>query len=100
AHWPLRRAERKQPGRAGTDARRRGSSRGPSLRILYTLLLRLLLPLALLRLWWRGRREEAYRAHVEERFGHYEAEELLVAPPRLIWIHAVSVGEARAAAPL
>ena len=70
------------------------------MRTLYTLLLRALLPLALLRLWWRGRREAVYREHVEERFGRYEAEELLVAPPRLIWIHAVSVGEARAAAPL
>jgi 3-deoxy-D-manno-octulosonic-acid transferase len=69
-------------------------------RLLYTLLLRLVLPLALARLWWRGRREGVYREHVGERFGHYEAEELLVAPKRLIWIHAVSVGEARAAAPL
>ncbi|TMH87604.1 MAG: 3-deoxy-D-manno-octulosonic acid transferase, partial [Betaproteobacteria bacterium] len=66
------------------------------MRTLYTALLRLALPLILLRLWWRGRREPGYRAGVPERFGHYE----LDAPPKLLWVHAVSVGEARAAAPL
>lgn len=66
------------------------------MRALYTALLRLALPLILLRLWWRGRREPRYREAVSERFGRYRA------PARdgLIWIHAVSVGEARAAAPL
>jgi 3-deoxy-D-manno-octulosonic-acid transferase len=65
-------------------------------RAAYTALLRLALPLILLRLWWRGRREPRYREAVAERFGRYRA------PARqgLVWIHAVSVGEARAAAPL
>jgi 3-deoxy-D-manno-octulosonic-acid transferase len=65
-------------------------------RRLYTLLLRAALPLLLLRLWWRGRREPGYRESIGERLGRYGA------PPggKLIWVHAVSVGEARAAAPL
>jgi 3-deoxy-D-manno-octulosonic-acid transferase len=50
-----------------------------------------------LRLWWRGRREPGYRAHVGERFGRYAS----AAPPGdVVWIHAVSLGETRAAAPL
>jgi 3-deoxy-D-manno-octulosonic-acid transferase len=63
---------------------------------LYTIALRLALPLILLRLWWRGRREPGYREHVQERFGIYTGEK----PDQTLWIHAVSVGEARAAAPL
>lgn len=66
------------------------------LRGLYTLLAWLLLPLALLRLWWRGRHQPGYRAHIVERLGRYPAT-LGQAP---IWLHAVSVGETRAAAPL
>ena len=62
------------------------------MRTLYTVALRLALPLILLRLWWRGRREPGYRAHVPERFGFYA--------DKALWVHAVSVGEARAAAPL
>jgi 3-deoxy-D-manno-octulosonic-acid transferase len=65
-------------------------------RNLYTAFLRLALPAILLRLWWRGRREPRYREAVSERFGRYTG-----APKEApIWIHAVSVGEARAAAPL
>ena len=66
-------------------------------RVAYSTIVRALLPAAVVRLFWRGRREPGYRAHVTERFGHY-------AQPRtgdpLIWIHAVSVGETRAAEPL
>ncbi|HUJ86599.1 MAG TPA: lipid IV(A) 3-deoxy-D-manno-octulosonic acid transferase [Burkholderiales bacterium] len=65
-------------------------------RALYSFVLRLALPLALLRLWWRGRREPAYREHVGERFGRYAER----AGAGVLWLHAVSVGEARAAAPL
>ena len=68
-------------------------------RALYTLLWWLVLPLLPLRLWWRGRREAGYRARIGERFGLYREP-----APRLsrdvIWIHAVSLGETRAAAPL
>jgi len=66
------------------------------MRQLYTIALRLALPLILLRLWWRGRREPGYREHVQERFGVYALEK----PEKALWVHAVSVGEARAAAPL
>jgi 3-deoxy-D-manno-octulosonic-acid transferase len=65
-------------------------------RAIYSLLLHLLIPLVLLRLLWRGRRQPGYLRHVPERFGFYPA-----APPGpLIWLHAVSVGETRAAEPL
>ena len=54
------------------------------------------MPLILARLWWRGRREPGYRRHVGERLGRYD----VPGAERLVWVHAVSVGEARAAAPL
>ena len=66
------------------------------MRRLYTIALRLALPLILLRLWWRGRREPGYREGIEERFGFYAGERR----QNVIWVHAVSVGETRAAAPL
>lgn len=54
------------------------------------------LPAAVLRLAWRARRQRGYLAALGERFGRYAPAE---AAPR-IWIHAVSVGETRAAAPI
>ena len=54
------------------------------------------LPVAPLRLLWRGRREPGYREHVGERYGRYRG----TVPPRILWVHAVSLGETRAAAPL
>jgi 3-deoxy-D-manno-octulosonic-acid transferase len=66
------------------------------MRLLYTIALRLALPFILLRLWWRGRREPGYRENVQERLGIYSGEK----PRKTLWVHAVSVGEARAAAPL
>lgn len=66
------------------------------MRRLYTLVLYLLLPWAMLHLWLRSRRQPAYLQHIAERFGTF-AEDIR-AP--LIWIHAVSVGETRAAEPL
>ena len=62
----------------------------------YSLLLRLLAPAHLLRLWWRGRAEPLYRERIAERFGGYRG-------PRSagwVWVHAVSLGETRAAAAL
>jgi 3-deoxy-D-manno-octulosonic-acid transferase len=49
----------------------------------------------LLRLWWRGRKDPGYRQSIAERFGFG-----LHLRPGAIWIHAVSVGETRAAQPL
>ena len=70
----------------------------PSLaRAAYSSLLRLAAPLYLARLWWRGRREPLYWQHWNERFGGGDA--AAVAPGRL-WLHAVSLGETRAAAAL
>jgi 3-deoxy-D-manno-octulosonic-acid transferase len=66
------------------------------MRFLYTLLLYLLVPYVLARLAWRGRRQPGYLRHVAERFGYYAA----VPEAPLIWLHAVSVGETRAAEPL
>jgi 3-deoxy-D-manno-octulosonic-acid transferase len=67
------------------------------MRRLYTLLWWLAIPALPLRLWWRGRREPGYRAHVGERFGRYRG----AAPHgEVLWVHAVSLGETRAAAPL
>ncbi|MCE5181738.1 MAG: lipid IV(A) 3-deoxy-D-manno-octulosonic acid transferase [Betaproteobacteria bacterium] len=66
------------------------------MRRLYTLLLYLLLPYILLHLLWRSRRQPEYLHHLGERFGFYRDKP--AAP--LIWLHAVSVGETRAAVPL
>lgn len=65
-------------------------------RLLYSALFYAAQPLVWLRLLWRGRRQPEYRQHVGERYGFY--------CPRpsgpLVWLHAVSVGETRAAEPL
>ena len=67
------------------------------LRRLYSAIYLSLLPLILLRLWWLGRRNPAYRARWQERLGYYSGTVNSAAP---LWIHAVSVGEVAAAAPL
>ncbi|WP_426209670.1 lipid IV(A) 3-deoxy-D-manno-octulosonic acid transferase [Massilia sp. TWP1-3-3] len=67
------------------------------MRQLYTLLWCLALPLVLARLWWRGRKEPGYRLHWPERLGFYGARG---AGGHTLWVHAVSVGETRAAEPL
>ncbi|HSN33669.1 MAG TPA: 3-deoxy-D-manno-octulosonic acid transferase [Ideonella sp.] len=64
----------------------------------YSALLALLPPAYLLRLWRRSRAEPLYRHALGERFGRYGAH-----APALrgaVWIHAVSLGETRAAAAL
>lgn len=63
----------------------------------YSTLLRGLTPVYLARLWWRGRHEPAYRRAVGERLGWYHEPP---AEPGALWVHAVSLGETRAAAPL
>ncbi|WP_420476181.1 lipid IV(A) 3-deoxy-D-manno-octulosonic acid transferase [Noviherbaspirillum sp. ST9] len=66
------------------------------MRLLYSFAWWLALPLVLGRLWWRGRMEPGYRQHMAERFGFYSNK-----PGRkVLWLHAVSVGETRAAEPL
>ena len=66
-------------------------------RFAYTLLLYVLLPGALWHLLWRARRQPEYLRHVPERFGYFRQ----ASPEQpVIWVHAVSVGETRAAEPL
>ena len=67
------------------------------MRFLYSFMWWLALPLVLGRLWWRGRREPGYRTHLGERLGFHghKLERRLT-----IMVHAVSVGETRAAEPL
>lgn len=65
-------------------------------RALYTLLFHLGLPLLALRLWLRARKAPAYAQRLGERF----AFRLPALQPGGIWVHAVSVGESIAAAPM
>lgn len=64
-------------------------------RFLYSLLFHLLLPFVLLRLFWRARRAPDYLRRVGERLGFG-----IPAMRGGLWVHAVSVGETLAAAPL
>ncbi|HEX4332891.1 MAG TPA: lipid IV(A) 3-deoxy-D-manno-octulosonic acid transferase [Usitatibacter sp.] len=66
------------------------------IRALYALAWLIATPLVLLRLAWRGRRQRGYLENVGERFGLYRGG----ARGPYVWVHAVSVGETRAAAPL
>lgn len=67
-------------------------------RFFYSLLWLIAVPFALSRLWWKGRLNPGYRQHWRERL----APDLPTSPkgPFDLWIHAVSVGEARAMMPL
>ncbi len=70
------------------------------MRSLYSLVWRLVLPLVLLRLWWRGRKEPGYRRNIGERLGYYHGPSYAERRQPVLWVHAVSVGETRAAEPL
>ena len=63
----------------------------------YQLLWHLLLPFAFVRLVWRARHTFAYLHHIPERLGFGYDKPITQGS---IWIHAVSVGETRAAQPL
>ena len=67
------------------------------MRIFYSLVWWLILPFALVRLLWRGKKEPGYRRQIGERLGFYPQSRIA---PGCIWVHAVSVGETRAAEPL
>ncbi len=76
------------------------TERFPSRRLraalaLYGALWALGLPLVLVYLGWRGRKDKLYARHIGERFGRY-AGPLAGA----VWVHAVSLGEMRSALPL
>lgn len=63
---------------------------------LYRLVLLIALPFVALRLWWRGRRDPAYREGHAERWGWVDPSQ----PTGALWFHTVSAGETAAAAPL
>jgi 3-deoxy-D-manno-octulosonic-acid transferase len=69
------------------------------LRAIYNALWWIIAPLAVLRLLIRSRKERGYREHIGERFGRTRGR-LPEDDAPLIWVHAVSVGETRAAQPL
>jgi 3-deoxy-D-manno-octulosonic-acid transferase len=65
-------------------------------RTLYSALFYLGLPLVAIRLWLRARKAPAYARRIGERFSW----RLPAMEPGGIWVHAVSVGESIAAAPM
>ncbi|PXX89324.1 3-deoxy-D-manno-octulosonic acid transferase [Marinobacter vulgaris] len=65
------------------------------LHFFYSLFFRIALPFVLLRLWWNGRTKPDAFVRWRERLGYAEPSKEPV-----IWVHAVSVGETIAAAPL
>ena len=65
------------------------------MRYIYIVLSYLMMPFILLRLFWKSIKTPAYIKRFPERFGFFEKK-----MERCIWIHAVSVGETIAAAPL
>ena len=71
----------------------------PWVRRLYALCLYVLLPMVPLYLLWRGRKQPEYRQHWAERFACYRHPRI-ASQKRRIWLHAVSLGETRATAPL
>ena len=70
------------------------------MRTLYSLAWAVAGLLAPIRLWWRGRREPGYREAIGERYGRYATPAPVGTTDEVVWIHAVSVGETRAASPL
>jgi 3-deoxy-D-manno-octulosonic-acid transferase len=62
---------------------------------LWSLLWHLGLPVVLVYLWKRGRKDPLYAQHLAERFGRYRQR-----LPGAVWVHAVSLGEMRSAVPL
>ncbi len=67
-----------------------------AVRTLYSVVLYLLVPAVVLRLLWRGLSHRGYWRRWSERFGFGP----VLHTAKLIWVHAVSVGEVRAAQPL
>jgi 3-deoxy-D-manno-octulosonic-acid transferase len=66
------------------------------MRVVYTFTMYLVTPVILYRLATRGLRQRGYHWRWRERFGYFEAPDVADS----VWVHAVSVGEVNAAAPL
>ena len=69
-------------------------------RAIYSIIFTLALPLVWIRLLWRSRKSPAYRQRMGERFGRIRVPDSFDPERPVIWLHAVSVGESMAAAPL
>ncbi|MCP8899480.1 lipid IV(A) 3-deoxy-D-manno-octulosonic acid transferase [Gilvimarinus xylanilyticus] len=67
------------------------------MRLLYTLIYVLLIPLVLLRQCWRARRDRRHIERLAERFGWVSAP---AKQKKRLWLHTVSVGEFLGALPL
>jgi 3-deoxy-D-manno-octulosonic-acid transferase len=63
--------------------------------LLYRLIWLVCLPLIIAYLYMRGRKDHTYFKHLSERFGFHR-----IRHEQHIWLHAVSLGEIRSAAPL
>lgn len=70
------------------------------LRHLYSLLLLLAVPFIILRLLIKSSASPAYRQRIPERFGFFTPPSCITDAEQVVWLHAVSVGETVAAAPL
>jgi len=68
----------------------------PELRALYSLVLYVLTPITVYHLIWRGFRQAAYFDRWSERYAGFGGPRA----GRVLWVHAVSVGEVNAAIPL
>ncbi len=69
-------------------------------RWLYSLVVWALQPLLRAKLKRRGRDEAGYLVAIGERFGHFSQAPADAGAPARVWVHAVSLGETRAAAVL
>ncbi len=73
------------------------------MRIIYTVIWYVFLPVIFIRLWFRGRKNPAYRQRWGERLAlGYTNKKFKITPglQKVIWVHSVSVGETLAAVPL
>ena len=67
------------------------------MRRIYSFIIYLLIPFVVLRLFWLGFRNPDYRRRWKERFGFPDK---ITSHDKIIWLHAVSVGEVQASRPL
>jgi 3-deoxy-D-manno-octulosonic-acid transferase len=69
-------------------------------RIIYSVVFYLAIPIILLRLLLRSIKVPAYRQRLAERFAFSSPAQEFTRQKQAIWVHAVSVGETVASAPL